>query len=426
MKPSTASFGWIALVFSLLCAPLIWSSNEGGYAADETDFHLPAVRQIRSHWPQLDLERDALSAISPGYHYVLATVSFLTGTDRVPLRIVTWILSLAVLGWLWRAFPPATPLATAALLPLACSNFFIKSASWIVTDNPGLLCVVAVLTTSFLRQPGERLWQGGVLAAAATFIRQLHVWTTFPVAWQAVQKMRTAPSVGTRCLAALPPLLPLGVLAVLAWHWGGLVPPQWAVISYAEQRASTAALCYLGAVFGIFGTFYFLAMPAGSILADFRRLSAIAGAVVGLALALGGPTNHDMSAGRWGGYLWAIAARLPTFEDRSLLFILLTPLGGALLAVMTARLARAAGGTLAFLWLGSYLAWASTFLPNRLVFHRYYEPMTLVFLVLWMALMFRASATPPRLSRLYLLGAVQVSLTLATAHYQTLVLTPPS
>ncbi len=38
----------------------------------------PSARS-RAHWPALDLNRDALSAVSPGYAYVLATVSLVTG-----------------------------------------------------------------------------------------------------------------------------------------------------------------------------------------------------------------------------------------------------------------------------------------------------------------------------------------------------------
>ena len=422
MKPRFSSFGFVALVFSLLCLPLVLSTSTGGYADDEDLYHLPAVRQIREHWPALDLNRDALSAISPGYPYVLATVSLVTGIHRLTLRLVTFALSLALLALLWRLYPPASAsLAVAALLPLACSNFFIKSSCWIVTDNPGLLCAAGALAAAFLLTGRRGGWIGGLAAGAATFMRQVHVWTLFPLTIHALQQINSPTAPKPRALLLVPLLIPLAVLGVLVAHWHGLVPPAWQSAVALQGSVSATPLCYLLAVFFLLGVFYQLALPAEDRRADWRSASTLGAGAIGLVLVLISPTDYNVPTGRWGGYLWSAAAHLPAFGSRSILFLVLTPLGAALLGVMTRRLARQAGSGLAWLWLGSLLAWAATTLSNRLVFHRYFEPTILIFLIFWILLMVRGVSSPPvfRLTRLHALALAQVLITLATAHYQT-------
>lgn len=422
MKSRYSNFGFVALVFLLLCLPLLFSTRTGGYADDEDLYHLPAIRQIRDHWPALDLKRDALSAISPGYPYVLATVSLVTGAERLPLRVVTWGLSLALLGLLWRIFPAdARGLAVAAVLPLACSNFFVKSASWIVTDNPGLLCATAALAAAFLLPGSRGGWLGGLAAGAATFLRQVHVWTAVPLALRAIQQIRAPDHPKPWVRLFLPPLVPVAVLGLLVANWHGLVPPAWQSAVALQGTLSITPLVYGLAVFFILGVFYQTTLPAENPASDWRARSSLVAGAIGLVLALAGPSTYDVPAGRWGGYLWSAAAQLPVVGQRSILFLVLTPLGAALLAVMVRRLARRAGPGPAWLWLGSLLAWAATTLSNRLVFHRYFEPTILIFLVFWTVLMVRENPARPglRLSRLYALALAQGLITLATAHYQT-------
>ncbi len=419
MKSWAASFGFVAVVFALLCAPLLVSRQAGGYADDEDLYYVPAIQQIRAHWPALDLTRDALSALSPGYPYVLATVSFVTGVERIPLRLVTWILSLGLLVLLWRQFPPtAATLGVAALLPLACSNFFVKSASWIVTDNPALLCVTGVLAVTLLSHERRSGWVAGSLAGTATFLRQLHVWTVVPLALRAFSEARTGGHART-WMASL--LIPLAVLGLLVAHWHGLVPPAWQNAVALQGSVPAAPLCYLISVFFILGIFYRCGLSSESPGGDWRSPWVGFGAVLGLLIAAIGPTNYDRAAGRWGGYLWSASDSLPMLGHRSLMFLVLAPLGAALLAVMTRQLARQADATVAWLWLGSFLGWAATSVANRLAYHRYYEPTILIFLILWAVLLARGSSAPAgrRVRWLHVLALLQVGITLATAHYNT-------
>jgi hypothetical protein len=180
-------------------------------------------------------------------------------------------------------------------------------------------------------------------------------------------------------------------------------------------------LTYILTIFFPFGIFYYAAMTTIEWKADFCSPWARVGGSLGLACALAGATNYDVSAGRWGGYFWWCAAHLPVIGGRSVLFLVTAPLGGMLIGVMTGRLVQRAGRDTGWLWLCSFASWAFSFLPNRLVFHRYYEPATLIFLTFWTVLLVRSEGTEihsrPRL--LHGLAFGQLLLTFATVYHPT-------
>jgi hypothetical protein len=320
---------------------------------------------------------------------------------------------------LWGVFPrEQAVLGTAAVLPLACSNFFVKSASWIVTDNPALLAMTATLALLLLvPRPGTTACAGG-LAAAAVFVRQIYAWLVAPIllrVWFDCRGRRD----GARWTWALAVLPPLGTVGLLALAWGGLVPPGWRVTHYPAGTNPAAPLVYGLAVLGGLGGFYYCALARANWRADCGASSARIGAGLGLALALAGPTNTSMPAGRWGGYLWNLAEHLPAPAGRSLVFLGLAPLGGAIVGMLFERLRTESGRATAWLWLASYATWLLSYAPNRLVFHRYFEPATLVFLVFWLLLIRRArpDRSPAWCVPLGVLATGQVMITLLTAHY---------
>ena len=188
----------------------------------------------------------------------------------------------------------------------------------------------------------------------------------------------------------------MAVLGLLISQWHGLVPPIWQSAVALQGPLTATPLCYLLSVFFLLGAFYHFAVSDDTRWADWRGRPTWIAAALGLLVVLFSPTDYNVPSGRWGGYLWWASNRLPVIGHGSLLFVLLAPAGAALLAVMTRRLVRQAGSRLAWLWLGSFLAWAATALSNRLVFHRYFEPTILVFLVFWVSCSWFAPS-PPRL-----------------------------
>ena len=115
-----------------------------------------------------------------------------------------------------------------------------------------------------------------------------------------------------------------------------------------------------------------------------------------------------------GGYFWGAACFLPTIAGRSLFFVIMAPFGGVMLGVFFRAIERNSGRDRAQLWFISIAAWATTFVVNRQVFHRYFEPITLVFLVIGVTLCCAPNQTEsPRLrGRLIVLVIWQLGLTL--------------
>lgn len=410
----------LAGFFALLCLPLLLSDRETNYSWDEASYHLPAIRQIHAHWPRLDLAGDSLSATAPGYHYVLAGIGRLTGTSRPAMRLLNFTVSFCALALLCCAWPRNTTERTIllAIAPLAFSNFFVKSASYVVTDNAALLTVAAALLAVLIApSPRGPRWAGG-LAALSVGIRQSGIWLLAPLtaAIAGASDRRQHP---LRWLLLLPALM---VLGCLFYGWGGPVPPAWRAAHLTATVFVPASGTYLLAVLAILGpAYYYAAARPGEWREDFLSRWAGAGALAGLVIALAGPTVPDYDAGRWGGYLWDLAARLPAMADYSVLFLLLAPGGGALLGMLGRRLWVEAGPAITLTWLAAFLGWAGTGFVNRQVFHRYYEPTILVLLICWLLVLLRArpTAAPLRLKPLAALGAVQLLLTLLTAHART-------
>ncbi len=417
-----------ALLFPLACLPLSLSTNGRNFADDERTFYLESISRISAHWPAVDLAGDSTSATSPGYCYFLAGVAKVAGPRLRMYRLITVGMSTALLLFLCTMFSPKEGLAAGmAILPLAASNFFIKSASWVVTDNVALL-FVCVSLISILRSSRNTAWAylAGLSAAGAVFTRQLHAWLVAPIAWAVViaRGARESPNpIRSRALA-LTALLP--ALAILYWlrrAWGGFVPQAWQKL-HASGIHPACAACAL-TVFAAFGIFYFLSADSPSSLPRLARgWAASVGAAVGCAVALVSKNGMDREAARWGGYFWAIVGRSPAIDGRSVPIVAGSILGGALLGAMTTRLRESCGPAKASVWLVSVSSWVAACMLNPLAFQRYYEPPVLVFLIAWLALVLQSApeGKPAALRRgpLLLLAAAQAAISVITTYVPVL------
>jgi hypothetical protein len=407
--------GWL-LAFAALCLPLVLTTAPSNYSSDEATYYLPAIQQIRAHWPALDLRADSLSATAPGYPWLLAGVSLITGPSPVALRVANWLVSACVLALLWGRLRAAGGLAlTLALAPLALSNFFVKSASWIVTDNAALLLTTAALLLVLFAPRPAGLAGAAAATALNVMVRQANFWLAAPLAVGLWRHARATRRAGWLLLLAVPAVPLLALLTA----WGGLVPPQWRDLHLTAVASFGAPAVYLLAVLATLGpAFYFAAVGRADWREDLRSPWPATGALLGLAVAALTMSTPDMDAGRWGGFWWALAAHVPDLAGRSVVFLALAPLGGLMAGLLAVRLCREAGGARALTWLAAAGAWAASTLANRIAFHRYFEPPLLVLLVCWLALI--AGARPDfRLALrwpLIALAAGQLLLTLATAH----------
>ena len=382
---------FLAIVFFGLTLPFIFSGNRA-YDSDHIRYHLPSILQIRKNLPILDISKDTLSAIAPGYYYFLATISFLTGSDEQTLRIINCIISFLIPLSLYIYARKSLSVKSGCLLvlPLVTSNFFIKSSWWIFTDNAALLLVlwtvIAILEVRNNSQQGIKI---GILSSITTFVRQLHVWLVIP----SLLRVLLPNNQDSISLKNLKPLFPVNkvnfislvaalqpglIIAILYFSWGGLVPPVW---KEASLKISLSPVAYILAVWGFLGVFY-LGSIRKNIKDYWNNKFVIISFFLGFIVSLISPTTFSVENGRWGGYFWEIVKRLPQIFDRSIFFIILTPLGAAVIGIFYLKMRQLEQRNESLLWISSVASWAVTFVINRQVFHRYYEPMILVFLIL--------------------------------------------
>lgn len=180
------------------------------------------------------------------------------------------------------------------------------------------------------------------------------------------------------------------------------------------------ALYVLAILAAIGPPFYFAMTSASDWRDDFLNRRALIVGLLALGLAAVTDSRPNEASGNWGGYWWNAAANLPAIGHTSLLFALLASLGAWLAFAAGHRLWREAGPAASLPLLLAALAWLGTTLTNRLIFHRYYEPMLLVFLLCWVALLTTArdNKAPRRRWPLVVLARLQLIITVVTAHGQ--------
>lgn len=408
----------VSLIFFLFFSAAVFPVAVGWRVAeasfDETRCYLPAITQMRENFPSVDILQDSLSASPPGYTHLLAALSFIGGDNLINHR--AWHFAISLLGavalmWFVAFLTRGHTLAVSALMPTICSGYYLKGAAQLSTDNLALVLSVAVTALVMFGCASYRnAALSGFLGVCATYVRHVAVWTAVPIFAKGALiwwgKQRREPS--SRSLVAAWIIASLAVVlsvSVFVWSWGGLVPPIWA--RQAHGSISLTPLVYCLSLCGLFAPF-FLSVAAFSRALKFSRRDVLWGSLVGLTLFLLSETSPSYEAGRWGGPLWAMAGKLPLFlGERSLLFLPTTMLGGICLATALRSLACRVPDQ-AFIWATAFTAWMFTGIPNRQVFHRYYEGPILAFLGLWLIAVLRGSGAPSPSARgiLYALSGV--------------------
>ncbi len=424
--PLAGRIAWmLAAAVIVLTFPVILSGRGGtSEAFDQDRYHLAVIETMADTWPIVDVVHYK-SATGPAYHYVLAGVRrYLTDSKRV-LQSINMLLSAGLIAavFLFAARLAGPWPAAAFVLPLLGSKYVISGAIWLTTDNVALLGVVIAVGGALLMPPSARrgVWCG-LSAAAAVSIRQIHIWSISPLLALAVlvgplrtlfpRVFRHDAILGDHCGSntsrqpggswrraaafAISAAIPAAVLAAFVMAWGGLMPPQYRDLHSAGMNPSTYGFAL--ALVGAFGVFYLpwtwstLVERNDATLCIRRQTVVIAGVATaaGVVVALIWPTAFNADAGRWGGPMWEAVRVTPAVADRSLLIVVLSGIGAAVLALMVRAANKAGRGGSAMLLLLTGLGFVLAQSFNSQAWQRYFEPVVLIWLI-WLA----SLATPP-------------------------------
>ena len=375
---------WVcALVFAAICVVGVFRSDDRDItseAFDQNHHHLPVVRAFASDFPRVDLS-DYASATAPAWHLVLAGVQA-AGASDTGLRLMAVLAGAALIGLCvsvsGRWTGPAT--ATALALPLALSPYALSGSIWITTDVPATLCIAGAIGASLLGATAS----AGLASWLAVGIRQSSVWVTAPVALLIARTAvlphgRLRDRVQAVGVAVLPALITLGVLV---WLWGGLTPPSYRSLHDRGMNLAGPALflslcCCWGLPLG------WGALPELLRTPKLLRLAGL-GAVAALMLAVIPETAYSTTQGRWGGPLWSLVQAAPSFNGRSLVFILLAPLGVIAVLALHHRAVRCGNRFESLALLLSLLGLMAANAANTQAWERYCD-LPLLVLLPWMA-----------------------------------------
>jgi hypothetical protein len=383
-------------------------------ASDAIKYHIPVIREMAEEWPAVDIV-NYRSATSPGYHLAMAG-AMKAGASETGLRWINLLAGCAFVGVVGAFAGCIAGWRTAALLglPLVVSPYVLSSSCWITTDNAALAFVaVAVGCAAFGGGTARASVVGGIGATLAVAVRQLHIWPIAPLALSMKAGsglLGSIPVVRDVCaglglvdeprtmdwkrfiVGSLAVLAPLALLAFFVWKWQGLMPPM-----YREKHASgmswsmPAFSLSLAAIFG--GAM--LARAWGGVRTLRVRDPFVWGAIVaGLIVALAPATAWNSDAGRMHGWLWEIAKRAPSVADRSLLFVVLAPIGALALLSMWRAASLNGRKRAATILLFAGVCWCAAQMMNAQAWHRYAEPPVLAGIV-WLAVL----ASPAREAR---------------------------
>lgn len=291
---------------------------------------------------------DYPSATSPGYHLLLAGLSSVGLGDITLLRLLSSLFGLGLALCLWRVLARFVDqwTAVAMALPLMCSPYFLSGSMWLTTDVAAMLMVTLAMSGLLVARPSALgNVRSGAFAALAVFVRQPTAWLVavlvaasfpwLPVRWRSRQG-ESGFAAGGWVGWIVAVVLPLFMLVWLVRMWGGLVPPAYQSLHNSGANPATPAVAL--SLLGAWGLLWTIGMARRSWTAEMDRWTWVACAL-GIMCAAIPATNFDRTQGRWGGPIWSLVSAMPALENRSLVLLLLAPLGAMTLLFLLRRAA---------------------------------------------------------------------------------------
>ncbi len=371
--------------------PTLWliltGHNAGRAAFDSIVYHERFIRDLAASWPRFDLS-NPLTATTPGYHILLATLMQLGLTSELSLRLISALIGASLGGLLaaWLAKRSSKYDAVLLILPLACSSYVVQSGAWLLPDN---LAWIGVATIMMLTLHPSVSWRpvilGSVVLLGLVLVRQIHIWAAGLVwltAWLNARPTERSvfDSLPTRAWhTGVAAVMTLPAFAALAWfvqQWGGLTAPRFQTNITGVGVSTPAFILVQVAVFFV-GFSPWLVPPMVRAVKGSPRVLLLA-AAIGFLLAVIPNTTYNEDAGRFSGF-WSLAKKLPTIAGHSSsAFLVLAPAGAAVIAGAMIEIPRRK----AWVFLGALVAFTAAQCSTVNSFQRYHEPMLLMLLAL--------------------------------------------
>ena len=365
------------LLFLLITVPLILSGYDQGRAYfDQHHFHLPVINAFINH---LDIS-DYHAATAPGYHLIFALIGKLTGVNLILFKLLNTLISCLLIGYLCahlaRHYHKQQVLLL--ILPIMLSLYILPAGVWLVPDNLAWLGVGWVMLQITQAPFSHRqLVVIGLVIALTVMIRQSYLWLV-AILWANalasllnLQRHNEINHYIAKNIAASIPAI--GVIIALIVMWQGLVPPSFASI---HQHFSPSVAAFFFALFAIYGGFY-LPIYWQALKAQANMKIVLIGIVIGFLSVIFIDSTYNIKAGRFSG-LWNIVKLTPSIDNKSLLMIVLSSIGGGLFAATMALFSP--GKRL--MVIATCSGFICTLMVNQFVYERYFSGFIFIMMVM--------------------------------------------
>jgi len=383
---------FILLIFLGLVLPPILI-NIGGNAREHDQRDTFQTVNAFLHNPLTLQEQYALhanTATTPGHHLTLGWVANVfangkVGSDVLVVRFVNMLFGLALIVTVWQLLFFASSgdslKAFCLTLPLLTSYYFLSAAIWAKEENAALLWVCLALFIIMRQKSSLGSTLLASLCAVLTVLwRHIHIWILAPVLLKTMQNAKPDKRWATAMLVIFPST---GVLFYFLSIWGSLTPVSSTAQNLHHAHLNPGALIYICSLFGIYSLFFigYIWKHVPKIIGENYKANLMILTLCGLMLAGVCHTVYNKEAGRWGGIIWEMTRMFPNIKGRSIIFFFLLPMGFVSIYVWL----KSAFTREKIFIPAAFISWCAAHLVNPMSWHRYYEPMILIFLAIFAA-----------------------------------------
>jgi hypothetical protein len=358
----------IALVYLVIVIqPILTPEIDVFDHRDEAKFHYPTIVEFRAQFPDFVFS-NYMSATTPLYHVGLATISYISGTSVLNLRVVNALFCLLGLLWFSRYLIAGGGAKSGLILSLLfmASPYFIGPAVRLSTDNAALiLAMSAMIHMARFRSGFTNRLVTIVLITGAILTRQIYVWLLgvyfFNLLWRRKDDPRRQ---------LLPDLLliliPAGLLIYFILLWQGLTPPRFS--SHTQKSIDLEGLIFSVSVLGLYGAVFgvwLMKMVRGF---EYRPLAVIV--LISVMTLIFSPVSNWYDNFERGGWIWLVVSKLPMVGGTSIVFWALFPLGLIVLGLLMRYLFEKREWAMAVM----LPLWFASSVVNTKIYQKYYEP----------------------------------------------------